>query len=120
MTVKINGTDITDYIAFGGFKWQREDIDGPDAGRTMDGTMQRMRVATKIRIDVTCRPLTSTELHTLQRLLYPQYITVSVSDDPLYGNKTMIMYSNNIPAQYIIKKRNGKEYWSTSFPLVER
>ena len=32
MVFKINGTDITPYIAAGGLKWQRQDIDGPNAG----------------------------------------------------------------------------------------
>ena len=31
------------------------------------------------------------------------------------------MYSNNIPAQFLIKTRNGKELWGgITFPLIER
>ena len=32
------------------------------AGRTLDGNMQRGRIGTKIRMDITCRPLTAAEL----------------------------------------------------------
>lgn len=41
-------TDITDYIAFGGFVVQRNDVEDKDAGRSnVTGEMFRKRVATK-------------------------------------------------------------------------
>ena len=120
MVLKINGTNIVPYIAYGGVKWQRNDIDGPDAGRTMDGVMHRERVGTKIRLDITCKPLLSNELMTVLNLIYPEYVSVEY-DDPMYGRVTKQMYSNNNPASYLIKKPNGREYWSgITFPLVER
>lgn len=120
MQVIIDGTDITDYIAYGGFKWQRYDVDGPDAGRTMDGTMHRLRVGTKIRLDITCRPLNDTELQTLLNLILPEYVDVTYND-PMYGYVTKRMYANNNPAVYQIKKNNGTAIWTgVTFPLVER
>nr|DAT70870.1 MAG TPA: hypothetical protein [Caudoviricetes sp.] len=59
MVFKINGTDITPYIANGGLQYTRNDLDGPNAGRALDGTMYRDRVATKDKWTVNCRPLTS-------------------------------------------------------------
>ena len=35
MRVLINTVDISKYIAFQGFKWQRADVDGPNAGRSV-------------------------------------------------------------------------------------
>jgi hypothetical protein len=61
MMLKINGVDFMPFIAKQGVKWQRNDIDAPNSGRTMDGMMQRGRVATKIRLDITCRPLMAEE-----------------------------------------------------------
>ena len=43
MVFKINGTDITPYIANGGLQYTRNDLDGPNAGRALDGTMYRDR-----------------------------------------------------------------------------
>lgn len=120
MILTINGTDILDYIAFRGVKWTRSDIDGPDAGRTMDATMQRLRVATKIHLDITCRPLTSEEARIVLQLIYPEYVTVRYTD-PMYGVVSKIMYSNNNPACFLIRKQSGKEYWDgITFPLIER
>lgn len=120
MRLTINGVDMTPYIAYGGLKWQRNDVDSPNTGRTMDAVMQRGRVATKIRLDITCRLLLAEELSVVLNTIYPEFVTVSY-DDPMYGYVTKTMYSNNNPAAYQIKKPSGKEYWSgVSFPLVER
>lgn len=119
MTVEINGVDITSYIAIGGFKWSRNDVDGPNAGRTLAGLMDRDRIATKIRLDITCRPLRIRELNTVLNLIMPEYVQVTY-DDPLYGRRTATMYSNNNPASYSMTKY-GVEWWDgVTFPLVER
>ena len=119
MVVKINNTDITDYIAFQGLKRSRNDIDSPDAGRTLDGAMHRARVATKIRYDITCRPLRASELNILEALIMPEYVNVTIND-PYYGTVTKRMYSNNTTASYLIRKRDGTEWWGgIEFPLIE-
>ena len=111
--------DITPYIAFQGLKRERSDVDSPDAGRTLDAVMHRARVATKIRYDVTCRPLKLSELTAVETLIMPEYISVRITD-PYYGTVTKTMYSNNTSAGYCIKKKNGTEWWSgITFPLIE-
>lgn len=120
MTLTINGVDMTPFVAYGGFKWQRYDIDSPDTGRAMSGLMYRGRVTTKIRLDITCRLLKSDELRTVLQTILPEYVTVTY-DDPMLGRVTKTMYSNNNPAVYQIKKPSGIVYWSgVTFPLVER
>lgn len=120
MYLTINGVDMTPYIAYGGLKWSRNDIDSPNTGRSMDGLMHRGRVATKIRLDVTCRLLKADELRTVLTTILPEYVTVTY-DDPMYGRVTKTMYSNNNPAVYQLNKGNGVEYWSgVTFPLIER
>lgn len=120
MTLTINGVDITDYIAYGGLKWSRNDIDAPNTGRAMNGLMYRGRVATKIRLDITCRLLNQTELSTVLNLILPEYVTVTY-DDPMLGTTTKTMYSNNNPAVYQLHRPSGEELWSgVTFPLVER
>lgn len=133
--IAINGTDITDYIAHQGVKWSRNDVDGPSAGRTLSGLMIRDRVATKIRLDITCRPLKNDELRTLLNLILPEFVTVTY-DDPMYGEVSKVMYANNNPATFLLKREpaipdlwwtchdsepSAFEYWTNvTFPLVER
>ena len=133
--ITIDGVDITPYIAYQGVQWSRNDVDGPNAGRTMSGLMIRDRVATKIRLDITCRPLKTDELRTLLNLIYPEFVTV-VYEDPMQGLVSKTMYANNNKAQFLQKyepeetdcqwicgKDPGEPYerwFNITFPLVER
>ena len=120
MMLSIDGIDMTPFIAAGGIKWQRNDIDSPNTGRSMDGLMHRGRVTTKIRLDITCKPLTAREAGIVLNAIYPEYVTVTY-DDPMDGRVTKVMYSNNNPASYLFKRPSGREYWGgITFPLIER
>lgn len=116
----IDGTDITDLIASGGFKWSRNDVDGPNAGRNINGRMIRDRISTKIRLDITCRIMTAEEHSNLMKLLMPDFVQVTY-DDPVYGHTTKTMYANNHHSTFLIKHPSGVEFWNgVSFPLIER
>lgn len=114
-------TDLTQYIAEGGLKWSRNDIDASNAGRdTQDGLMHRARVAIKIRLDVTCRPLLESEATLVLQTIQPEWLEVQYYDIQSGSNVTKKMYSNNIPAAFEL--RDGtKNYWSgIAFPLIEQ
>ena len=122
LTIGTGGSavDMTPYIANRGVKWNRNDMDSPNTGRTLDGLMHRGRVSTKIRLDITCRPLKASELSIVLTAIYPEYVTVTYTD-PMSGTVTKTMYSNNNPASYLFKRPDGTEWWSgITFPLVER
>ena len=121
MVVKIDGTDIVPYIAYGGFKWQRSDQDGPDAGRDLTGDLRRNRIATKRRLDITCRPLKLQEVSKVLTLIMPEWVQVEYLDPQQGAVVTKTMYSNNNPATYQIKYRDGTELWTgVTFPLIEK
>lgn len=117
MVFKIDGFNMLPYIAKNGIKWKRNDIDGANAGRTMDGTMHRERIATKIRLDVTCMPLMQGDASMVLSAIMPEYVTVEYTD-PLYGNIVKTFYSNNVPATYINTTTNTWD--GIEFPLIER
>lgn len=112
--------DISLCIKEGGVKWQRNDIDGTNAGRNIEGTMERDRVATKMRLDITCILLTVSELQYIQELIYPEYIQVSYRD-PLLGTRVGVwMYANNNSAVISHYDSRGVELWKEiTFPLIE-
>lgn len=120
MAFKINGVDITTFIEEDGIKWQRNDIEAADTGRTLDATMYRGRVAIKIRLDVTCRPLYTAQANVVMQAILPEFVTVEY-DDPLFGHRTATMYSNNVPATTATIYPDGDALWQDiTFPLVER
>lgn len=120
MVFRINDKDVLPLIAERGVKFKRNDLDGPNAGRTMDGTMYRDRVTSKTTISVECRELTTLEARYLLQLIEPEFFSVTITD-PRYGEITRVMYTNNVPADISIVLHNGYETWEgISFNLIER
>lgn len=116
----VNGVSLINYLAEDGIKWTRNDIEAADAGRTLDGVMHRGRVASKVRLDVKCRPLTSSEVMVVLRAILPEYVTVRYID-PQDGSITKTMYSNNIPSLCATVNPDGTALWKgIEFPLIER
>lgn len=121
MVFKISGTDITPYIAWGGLKWQRADVDGPNAGRDMTGSLIRDRLAIKYRWDVTCKPLTASQMSTILSLIQPVWVQVTYTDPVTNSTVTRTMYANNFGMNYQMITREGVEYYAgLTFPLVQK
>lgn len=117
---EINGVDVLPYVKSGGLKWQRNDVESSSAGRTMDATMHRERVAEKARWDVTCMPLTTYQANTLLNLIRPEFVNVTITD-PQDGLVTRTFYSNNVPATVMKLQEDGSALWEgIEFPLIER
>ena len=120
MVLTVNGVDMIPYTKYQGFKWQRADVDAPESGRTLDAKLHRGRVATKIRLDVECRPLTASETSAVLNAILPEWVQVTYTD-PMYGEVTKTMYSNNNPATYCQHRENGEDLWNgITFPLIEQ
>ena len=118
--VVVNEFDLTPYIAKNGLKWSRNDLDGPNTGRNLDGILIRDRVAIKIKLEVTCRALTYRELQSVYQAIMPEFFTV-VYDDPLFGSTSKTMYSNNVRGEPLLVYSNGVEMWdNVTFPMIER
>ena len=71
---KIDNVDFSDCLVEGGLKWQRNDLDAEGSGRDLSGLMNRDRVATKIRLDVTTIPLKTARLSQLLQAIYPKSV----------------------------------------------
>lgn len=110
--------NITPYIAYQGWKPSRNDVDGPNAGRNIVGTMIRDLVTTKRRIDVTCIPMPAETMRTLLSILDSDSFTVTY-DDVQYGRVSKRMYANNYSWQYCQKYPNSELYFGFAFPLIE-
>ena len=116
----VNGISLVNYLAEDGIKWTRFDVEAPDTGRTLDGVMHRGRVASKVRLDITCRPLQSSEIMVVLGAIMPEYVTVRYID-PQDGAVTKTMYSNNIPTICATVNSDGTAVWKgLTFPLIER
>ena len=116
---KINGTDYTNLIQEGGIKWSRNDLDSQESGRTLDGVMHRTRIASKIKLSVTCMRMTTDTMIKLNTALSPVFISVTYLD-PINGVVTRTFYGSTVEAttQIVLE---GKTYWEgTTFNLIEQ
>lgn len=122
MTLVVNGVNMIPYVFRGGFKWQRSDVDDAESGRnTLDAEMHRNRIATKRRLDITCKPLTLQEASVVLSAIMPVWVEVTYTDPQVGADVTMTMYSNNNPASFAFQGTDGKEYWNgITFPLIEK
>ena len=112
--------DITPYIAWQGLTFSRNDVEAPDAGRDMAGTMHRGRVSSKEKMTVKTVPLTKEQSAMIQTLLFPETILVRVTPYPRTNAAQILnMYSNNVNTTYLIHRQNGEDLQTLSFPLIE-
>lgn len=117
---QIDGVDIAPLIAYKGIKWTRNDIDSANAGRMLDGTMNRGRVTMKVKLEIKCIPMDRSQTSALLNLINPEYVNVHYID-PMYGERTVQFYSNNVPATVCVQDTDGNLLFDEiSFPLVER
>lgn len=117
-TLVIGSTNFTGYVESGGFKWTRNDIDASGVGRDKSGTMRRKRVATKVKLKVTCRNLKHSEMLALNGALFPETINVTYLD-PRQGLRTATFYGSSVDAATLISQ-DGETVWQgASFSLVE-
>ena len=122
MVFEVDGHDVTPYMQFEGLKYSTSDLDGPGAGRDLDGNLRRARVATKVRWDVPCRPMRTSEVVQLFSWLKPEWVQLRASD-PVFGLRTGTFYSNNnsISMKITSKVSEEEELWEgLTFPLIER
>jgi len=123
-SISIGNTDITPYVGFGGIEWTRNDIDGANAGRTISGLMIRDRIATKDKIKVTCRPLTTEELTTVLTALEPEYLSVSYTNPRTGSSVTKTMYCSSVPVAFSLCRDSNattNDLWGgIAFSLIER
>lgn len=124
MTVEIhNGyewVDITPYIAWQGLSFSRNDVDDPDTGRDLSGTMRRGRVAIKEKMNIQTITLTRAQSAMIQTLLLPQSFQVRVTPYPqTNAARVMWMYTNNVKTTYVVHRNNGDDLQSLAFPLIE-
>lgn len=98
--VTINGTDITNYIAFRGVKWSYRYVNGRNTGVTLAGVTQLDVLATKSDLNITCIPLSYTDAQTLLMAIAGASVSVTY-DDPLLGTVTKTMHPSGQDAAFL-------------------
>ena len=114
--------DLLPFIEQGGLKRTRNDIDGQNAGRVvLNAEMVRDKKATKIRFDITCKPLTDAQLAQLLDIIEEEWVVVTYTDPKMGLREGVMFYANDNPVTCQCVYPNGQALWGgVSFPLIEK
>lgn len=122
MTFIVNSVNLVPYIAFQGLEYQLSDIDDPDTGRMMDGTMRRGKIADKDKWKLRFRSdLTTAEISTILTAVTHQYVTATYLSPRTNTVITKTLYVGDRTAAHCIQREDGKILWKDlAFSLIER
>ena len=118
-TYLLNGHDITPFITRAGVSWQKNVIDGPNAGRTMDGYMILDTVTDKRRMDFSCMDLNRAQFSTLLGWLSDRIFSLTYRD-PELGVVTKEVYTSSQSATLQELYDEDEAWGEISFSLIER
>lgn len=112
---------IVPYIKWQGLKYSRNDVDGSNAGRTIeDALMIRDRLATKAKWNMETIPLKADVAQMIEDLLMPEFFSVRTDYGTPGVTNTYEVYSNNVNRNAVIWRDDGSYYVTLTFPIVER
>lgn len=118
MILEFDNRNVLPFVSKFGVK--RNDLDGPNTGRTMDGTMYRDRVASKDTIEIECIDLHTIQARDILTMIKPDFIQVRYTS-PEVGERVAWFYCSNVSIGLGYVDDYGYEMWSgISFTLIER
>lgn len=119
--LQINNLDITRKIAQGGFSLSENDLDSPNAGRTLDGLMHRGKVTEKNRADIKLVDIKASELEEILEILRSEYFECTTDMFPGKGTLVMEMYNSTRKYNVLIIDSDGVAwYQDVSFNIIQR
>lgn len=113
--------DITRRIVQGGFSMSENDLDSPNAGRTLDGIMYRGKVTEKNRADIKLVDIKEVDLAPILAILRNEYFTCET--DMFTGKGVLVMEMYNSTRKYsvvIIDSDGVAWYQDVSFNIIQR
>lgn len=100
------------------YKWSLEDVSSPDAGRTEDTVMDKMRIGQIVKLDLSWNGLTMDEAAAILKAFNPEYINVCYLD---------AMQGKYVTSEFYVGNRSAPLYsaatgrWSNVvFNIIER
>lgn len=119
--MRLNGRDITKYIAADGFTLSENDLDSPKSGRTLDGMMQRGKTAEKKKAEIKLVPVKKEVIDWLMPIIRNQYFTCNTDMFAGRGGETLEMYNSTRKYGMAIIDTDGDMwYTNVSFNIIQR
>lgn len=113
----INGHDYAHYIQRKGVAWTRNDLDGDEAGRTLDGVMHRAYISRKRTLAYTLMELPREKLAQLDDDLSAETFSATYLD--LHGVQTRTFYCTSFKATTEEVTGDESSWGDASFTMIE-
>lgn len=91
--------DFSGKIQRKGISWSRDDLDGEESGRTMDGVMHRAKVAVKRNMSFKLMKMSREDLAYLDDCLSQETFTLRYFD--LHGSMEKEFYCSQLKATFV-------------------
>lgn len=118
--MRLNGRDITRYIAAEGFNLSENDLDSPKSGRVLSGLMQRGKVAEKMKAEIKFVPVKKEVVDWVIPIIRNQYFTCETD---LFAGGRMVLEMYNSTRKYgvaVIDIDGEVWYTGVSFNIIQR
>jgi len=117
---KVGDKDFTRFLEEGGIKWSRNDVDSELTKRSkLTAKMYRKRLATKRKLSITCKRMTTAEVHELNQAILPEKISVTYLDTLEGQVVTKEFYGSSVDATTQISM-GDETYWDgVGFNIIE-
>lgn len=99
------------------YDWTINDVSAPQAGRTEDGKMHKMRVDRKRKLELEWKNVTTAEAGAVLNAFAPEYVSVNCLDPLAGGYVTKTFYSGD---QKSSAYSTLLGVWTVSFNVIEQ
>lgn len=112
-TIKINGTDYTDYFTRLGYSVGYESVRGNNAGLMLDGSYTEDEIKLRTVVTLPCMPLDEERLKKILQEVYSDSCHMVEYFDPKSGGyRTEEMRRTVSEQKYKGQGTNGLQYWT--------
>jgi hypothetical protein len=109
--------DYSSTVKRSGFGWSRNDLDGDNAGRTLDGIMHRAKIGAKRKISFELMPDRQAVYQALDDDLSQETFSAQYAD--LHGIQTRTFYCSSFTATLDEDIGDAPEWSGGSFSVIE-
>lgn len=101
-------------------KWSINDLDGPEAGRTLDTKMWRDKLGEKVRFDIKLIAIETSKLIPIMQMVRHQFIELDTNIIPLESPASVEIYNSTRSGQTHVNTDKKIIHTNVTFNVIER
>ena len=99
------------------YDWKLSDVSSPNAGRTEDAKMHKLRIAQKVHLELEWANVGDTDAQTILAAFNPEYISVTYYDYKASGFLTKTFYVGD---RQVVSYSRARQLSTITFNIIEQ